>query len=257
MTRLSTAVQGITRTEGKVSAGEGLRPRPSSVLTRIDGCPRHVPRDGCIHDSTQCRYLVEQAVEVIARNTEDLGPTGRRHGRIPQFPVAKRGFADHLTRSHHGNAVVSDVHPRLPAEQDVKGVRRRLFLNQGPWPGRRGATCCSDDPLQVVVRERRLRDEFPEPTGAFLILRLLCSGGFLQTVVHGGLPIRDVTLTLRSLEGPGSAHSWFANSNAYPYINRCAHRRPRLRRPDRPRRRCRSHPDPSRRCRRCRRRLRT
>src|ERR1700692_3592931 len=129
-------------------------PEARFVLTRIDCCrSRRVSRDSRVHGFTQCGYLVEQAGETIAIDMQHLGLSGRRHGRITQFPAAKHGFADHLPRSHHGNAVLAALHPRLPAEQDVAGVRRSLFTNQRPWPGRRGAMCCSDETPQLVVRE--------------------------------------------------------------------------------------------------------
>lgn len=92
------------------------------VLTRIDGLPRHVSRDSRIHGFAQCRYLVEQSGEIIAPNMHNLGFSGRRHGRITQLSAVKRRFADDLSRSHHRNAVLADINPRLPAEQDVAGV---------------------------------------------------------------------------------------------------------------------------------------
>jgi hypothetical protein len=125
-----------------------------AVLTRIDFCSsRRVSRHSRVHGFTQCGYFIEQAGEIIAIDNQHLGRPRRRYGRITQFPAAEHRFADHLTRLHHGNAVPADVHRCLPAEQDVAGVRRSLLMNQRPCRGRRGAMCCSDEALQVVVRK--------------------------------------------------------------------------------------------------------
>src|SRR5271165_7325619 len=83
---------------------------------------RRVSRGSHVHGFTQRGYLVEQAGEIIALDTQHLGRPGRRYGRRTQFARAEHRFADHLARPHHGNAVLADVHSYLPAEQDVAGV---------------------------------------------------------------------------------------------------------------------------------------
>ena len=46
-----------------------LRSRPKR-LTRVGGCRfGYVARHSLVHGFAQCRYLIEQAVEIIARNT--------------------------------------------------------------------------------------------------------------------------------------------------------------------------------------------
>jgi len=47
-----------------------LRLPRHSGLTRVGGCRfGYVARHSLVHGFAQCRYLIEQAVEIIARNT--------------------------------------------------------------------------------------------------------------------------------------------------------------------------------------------
>jgi len=67
------------------------------------------------------------------------------------------------------------------------------------------------------------RDEFPEPTGVSCYSSSFGSGGFLHTLtfVHGGLPIRNVTLTSRSVTNDRlCCRSVLANPNGRSFTSK-------------------------------------